>query len=63
MSGLAGVLSAGASVFAVVAMGASLAVLLIRYFMEPFAPGLPFGPLIRRLIDGRPLTVESSGAS
>ena len=37
------------------AMGVSLLVLLIRYIAEPFAPGLAFGPLIRRLIDGRPL--------
>lgn len=40
-------------------MGASLLVLIIRYFMEPAAPGLPFGPLIRRLVDGRPLTSDS----
>lgn len=43
----------------VAVMGASLLVLIIRYFMEPAAPGLPFGSLIRRLVDGRPLTSDS----
>ena len=63
MNGSVNVLSAGASVFALLAMGASLLVLLIRYFAEPAAPGLPFGPLVRRLIDGRPLTMESDTSS
>ena len=63
MNGFASALALGASWLSVAAMGVSLLVLLIRYFAEPFAPELPFGPLIRRLIDGRPLMPESVDAS
>lgn len=63
MSGFVNILTAGASVFAYLAMGVSLLVLLIRYVCEPFAPGLPFGPLVRRLIDGRPLLPETANAT
>ena len=31
----------------------------VRYSAEPFASGIAFGPLIRRLVDGRPLEPES----
>ena len=40
-------------------MGISLLVLIIRYFLEPAAPGVPFSSLLRRLVDGRPLTSDS----
>jgi len=64
MSSLTRALSAGAPIFAVAIMGVSLLVLLIRYAAEPFAPNLSFGRLIRRLVDGRPLTIDTSvGAS
>lgn len=55
MNGFVSAFASIASWLAVAAMGVSLLVLLIRYIAEPFAPGLAFGPLIRRLIDGRPL--------
>jgi len=59
MSSLTRALSAGAPIFAVAIMGVSLLVLLIRYAAEPFAPNLSFGRLIRRLVDGRPLTIDT----
>lgn len=55
MNGFASAFAMIASWLTIGAMGVSLLVLLIRYIAEPFAPGLAFGPLIRRLIDGRPL--------
>ncbi len=60
MNGFASVLATGASWLVLIAMGLSLPVLLLRYFAEPFAPELPFGPLVRRLIDGRPLMPEEA---
>ena len=42
-----------------IAMSGALIVLRIRYVLEPAAPGQPFGPLLRRLIDGKPLTPDS----
>ena len=59
MSGWIHVLSTGASALTVAAMCLSLFVLLVRYSAEPFASGIAFGPLIRRLVDGRPLEPES----
>ena len=50
-----------------VIMGLSLLILLIRYFTEPIAPGIPFPSLMRRLLRGRPLygmqTDDSSTAN
>ena len=63
MNGMSRILTAGASFFAVTAMGASLLVLLIRYILEPAAPGLSFGRRLRRLTNGRPLADEPSGES
>lgn len=60
MSGWIHYLAMGVSALAVAAMGISLFVLLVRYAAEPFAPGIAFGPLIRRLLEGRPLKVESA---
>lgn len=59
MSGWIHVLSTGASALTVAAMCISLFVLLVRYSAEPFASGIAFGPLIRRLVDGRPLEPET----
>ena len=61
MSGWIRVLSTGASALTVAAMCISLFVLLVRYSAEPFAAGIAFGPLIRRLVDGRPLESETRG--
>ena len=33
----------------------SLFILMLRFIAEPFAPGIEFGPLVRRLIDRRAL--------
>ena len=33
----------------------SLFILLLRFFAEPFAPGIEFGPLVRRLVNRRAL--------
>ena len=63
MNGFVSAFALSASWLTVAAMGVSLLVLLIRYAAEPFAPGLPFGPLVRRLIEGRPLVSESSDDS
>ena len=56
MNGVERALSAAAPWLVTAVMGVSLIVLLIRYFLEPAAPGTPFGPLLRRLIDGKPLS-------
>ena len=58
MTGYISVLAASVPWLAVLAMGLSLLVLLVRYAAAPFAPDLPFGPLVRRLMAGRPLTHE-----
>lgn len=58
MTGTVNILAGAAFWLSVAAMGLSLMVLIIRYLAAPFAPELPFGPLVRRLIDGRPLTPE-----
>jgi len=47
--------STGASWVVSAVMGASLLILLIRYFTEPAAPGIAFPSLMRKLIKGRPL--------
>ncbi len=56
MNGFERALSAAAPWLVTAGMSVSLIVLLIRYFLEPAAPGTPFGPLLRRLIDGKPLS-------
>ena len=33
--------------------GCSFVILVLRYLAEPLAPGIEFGPLVRRLIDRR----------
>lgn len=38
--------------------GCSLVILALRCGAEPFAPGIEFGPLVRRLIERRPLEDE-----
>ena len=63
MVGWSHALSLGVSGLAVAAMAVSLLVLLVRYCAEPFAPGIAFGPLIRRLIDGRPLIPDQADDS
>ena len=35
--------------------GCSFVILVLRYLAEPLAPGIEFGPLVRRLIDRRAL--------
>lgn len=59
MNGLARALSVVAPWLVILSMSVTLVVLLIRYFLEPAAPGVPFGPLMRRLIDGKPLVQDS----
>lgn len=63
MSNTSQMLSAGASMFAIAAMGASLVVLLVRYLAEPFAPGLSLGALIEKLRAGQPPDAGIVGAS
>ena len=58
MNGLAKALSMLAPWLVTIAMGVSLLVLILRYFLEPVAPGMPFGALLRALIRGEPLEQE-----
>jgi len=58
MNALAKALSFASPWLVTLAMGVSLLVLLIRYFMEPAAPGLPFRTLISRLVNGKPLAQD-----
>ena len=51
-----------------VTLACSLGILLLRFFAEPFAPGIEFGPLVRRLVNRRALepegpSVEDSSAA
>ncbi len=59
MNAFVSVLSWGASALLIAAMGVALVVLLLRYVTAPAAGNLPFGTLVRRLLDGRELTQEA----
>lgn len=59
MNGFERALSSAAPWLVIIGMCAALIVLLIRFFLEPAAPGVAFAPLLRRLIDGKPLASES----
>ena len=43
-----------------VTLGCSALILVLRFFAEPFAPGIEFGPLVRRLVNRQALEAQTS---